>query len=164
MFLLVSRFWLRLHILSQMINSSLTDSQLTDHTLRSTVLPYVGLPPWLSGKESSCSVGDTGSILGSGRSPILSLLIYDMGRISPSQDYKNKVKEPKTKTPSTQQLHKCQLIFSCYIICKSWNPCDTWIQGQMYDFHYSENILQVEAISDLPLRLSPLPETQVLNK
>ena len=28
-----------------------------------------GLPLWLSGKESSCSIGDLGSIPGSGRSP-----------------------------------------------------------------------------------------------
>ena len=30
---------------------------------------FVGFPRWLSSKESSCNVGDTGSILGSGRSP-----------------------------------------------------------------------------------------------
>ena len=30
---------------------------------------YLGLPQWLSGKESAFSVGDTGSIPGSGRSP-----------------------------------------------------------------------------------------------
>ena len=29
----------------------------------------IGLPWWLSGKESACQVGDTGLILGSGRSP-----------------------------------------------------------------------------------------------
>jgi len=28
-----------------------------------------GLPCWLSGKESACNAGDTGSISGSGRSP-----------------------------------------------------------------------------------------------
>ena len=28
-----------------------------------------GLPRWLSGKDSSCQVGDMGSISGSGRSP-----------------------------------------------------------------------------------------------
>ena len=28
-----------------------------------------GLPRWLSGKESACQAGDTGSIPGSGRSP-----------------------------------------------------------------------------------------------
>ena len=28
----------------------------------------IGLPRWLSGKESACSVGDAGSIPGSGRS------------------------------------------------------------------------------------------------
>ena len=30
---------------------------------------YLGLPQWLSGKESAFSAGDTGSIPGSGRSP-----------------------------------------------------------------------------------------------
>ena len=30
---------------------------------------YMGLPWWLSGKESTCNVGDLGSIPGSGRSP-----------------------------------------------------------------------------------------------
>ena len=33
---------------------------------------HVGLPPWLSSKESACNAGDTGdvsSIPGSGRSP-----------------------------------------------------------------------------------------------
>ena len=29
---------------------------------------YIGLPWWLSGKESACQVGDTGSIPGLGRS------------------------------------------------------------------------------------------------
>ena len=29
----------------------------------------VGLPWWLSGKESACNAGDRGSIPGSGRSP-----------------------------------------------------------------------------------------------
>ena len=30
---------------------------------------HMGLLRWLSGKESTCQVGDTGSILGSGRYP-----------------------------------------------------------------------------------------------
>ena len=30
----------------------------------------MGIPRWLSGKEFTCQAGDTGSILGSGRSPI----------------------------------------------------------------------------------------------
>ena len=30
---------------------------------------YLGLPQWLSGKESAFCAGDTGSIPGSGRSP-----------------------------------------------------------------------------------------------
>ena len=30
---------------------------------------FLGLPRWLSGKESTCSAGDMGSISGSGRSP-----------------------------------------------------------------------------------------------
>ena len=30
---------------------------------------YLGLPQWLSGKESAFSAGDTGSTPGSGRSP-----------------------------------------------------------------------------------------------
>ena len=30
---------------------------------------FTGLPQWLSGKESACNAGDTGSIPGSGRSP-----------------------------------------------------------------------------------------------
>ena len=29
----------------------------------------MGLPRWLSGKESTCQAGDVGSILGLGRSP-----------------------------------------------------------------------------------------------
>ena len=29
----------------------------------------IGLPPWLSGKESACSVGDAGTVPGLGRSP-----------------------------------------------------------------------------------------------
>ena len=29
----------------------------------------MGIPRWVSGKESACSAGDAGSILGSGRSP-----------------------------------------------------------------------------------------------
>ena len=31
--------------------------------------PYLGLLQWLSGKESTCNVGDPDSIPGSGRSP-----------------------------------------------------------------------------------------------
>ena len=33
------------------------------------VYVYMGLPQWLSGKESTCHAGDGGSIPGSGRSP-----------------------------------------------------------------------------------------------
>ena len=29
----------------------------------------IGLPPWLSGKESACSAGDAGIVPGLGRSP-----------------------------------------------------------------------------------------------
>ena len=31
--------------------------------------PSLGLPWWLSGKESACNVGDLGSVPGMGRSP-----------------------------------------------------------------------------------------------
>jgi len=30
---------------------------------------WIRLPRWLSGKESACNAGDTGSVSGSGRSP-----------------------------------------------------------------------------------------------
>ena len=35
----------------------------------STLLLYMALPWWLSGKESGCNAGDMGLIPGSGRSP-----------------------------------------------------------------------------------------------
>ena len=37
--------------------------------LATYLMTLTGLPWWLSGKESACSAGDTGSILGSGRFP-----------------------------------------------------------------------------------------------
>ena len=42
-----------------------------NHSLLSLDGSYLtmGLPWWLSGKESACSAGDPGSIPGSGRSP-----------------------------------------------------------------------------------------------
>ena len=42
------------------------DSSLT---LGISFTEYMGLPQWLSGKESACNIGDLGLILGSGRSP-----------------------------------------------------------------------------------------------
>ena len=38
-------------------------------TIFETMYVHVGLLQWLSGKESTCNAGDTGSIPGSGRSP-----------------------------------------------------------------------------------------------
>ena len=47
--------------------------RLPDHLVHSLVVRRghtgIGLPGWLSGKESACQAGDTGSIPGSGRSP-----------------------------------------------------------------------------------------------
>ena len=43
--------------------------QNSDLRIINIVGKETGLPWWLSGKESSCNVGDSGSIPGSGRSP-----------------------------------------------------------------------------------------------
>ena len=45
-----------------------TPRHLTTHLLP-LIWHRMGLPPWLSGKESTCNAGDVGSIPGSGRSP-----------------------------------------------------------------------------------------------
>ena len=50
-------------------------AELSISNLNNRILPYFlfsfrpMLPRWLSGKESACNAGDTGSIPGSGRSP-----------------------------------------------------------------------------------------------
>ena len=41
----------------------------SNYKLEFVVLLLLVFPSWLSGKESGCSVGDVGSIPGSGRSP-----------------------------------------------------------------------------------------------
>ena len=53
----------------KLIKGMCSNPDLSNSKLFTPIPGYLGLPWWLSGKETACSEGDLGSILGSGRSP-----------------------------------------------------------------------------------------------
>ena len=86
-----------------------------------------GLPWWLSGKESTCNVGDVGLIPGSGRSPgggHGNLLQYScLENPMDSGDWQAMVHASKRVRHDSNDLAFCILIILClYFRWECWNP------------------------------------------
>ena len=95
---------------------------------------YAGLPNWLSGKESTCNAGNTGSIPGFGRSPGIGngslTLVFLPGKI------------PWTEGTWQATVHR---------VAKS--------QTRLSDLAHTHNMLSPMSLSNKPPNLGVLPGT-----